>query len=98
MKYLLVKEKKVRSKVNLLELNRLILLSILKNSSISLLFRQNLYLKKRLSLFYPYKTRVKNRCIITNRSRSVFNKFRLSRLTLKFFLGQKKINGLRKVS
>lgn len=98
MKYLLTKEKKNRLKVKELELDRIVLISLMKNSKLPLFFRQYLYFNNKYKYFYPYKTIIKNRCNFTNRGRSVFIKFRMSRISLKRFLVNSKINGIKKTS
>jgi small subunit ribosomal protein S14 len=43
-------------------------------------------------------TRVKNICILTGRSKSIYKKFKLSRIQLKFFITEGLIPGLSKYS
>ncbi|EFJ06385.1 hypothetical protein SELMODRAFT_97235 [Selaginella moellendorffii] len=43
-------------------------------------------------------TRVRNRCIITGRSRSVYRKFRMSRICLREMAGRHELMGLYKAS
>lgn len=67
------------------------------------------YLDKVISLKYLFKhsdkkfknssiTKIKNKCLITGRNRSVLKKFRLSRMFLKNLGVSGYINGLRKAS
>ena len=44
------------------------------------------------------KVKISNNCIITGRSRSVYRKFRVSRLQIKYLSKGSKILGLRKAS
>jgi small subunit ribosomal protein S14 len=44
------------------------------------------------------KVRIKNRCIITNRSQSVYRDLRVNRTILKQFLGNDFLTGIRKSS
>lgn len=98
IKYLNLKDKIRRNKFFLIENERLRLKSIIYNRN----------LPKSLRFLYSVKlsglpkdasqTRIKNRCIITNRGQSVYRLFRLSRITLKEFIGLNRIAALRKSS
>ncbi len=80
------------------ELKRKILKSTIYNENVSLkekFFSQLLLsnLPKNSSV-----TRIKNRCVITGRSQSVYRKFKMSRIQIKTQLSKNNITGLRKIS
>ena len=80
MKYLLIKDKRRRILFTLYEKKRNFLYSIYQNFSIAkeirLLAYYNLLLLSRDSSI----TKIKNRCVLTNRPRSIYRHFGLSRL------------------
>jgi len=98
IKYQNFKDKIRRQKFLICENERLRIKSVLYNRS----------LPSNLRLFYVMKltalpkdgsqTRLKNRCVLTNRSQSVYRLFHLSRITLKEFVGLNYISGIRKSS
>jgi small subunit ribosomal protein S14 len=45
-----------------------------------------------------YKTQIKNRCIITSRSRSVISSYKISRLTFRLLASNGLLSGIRKSS
>ena len=95
IKYLNYKDKVRRQKFLFFESERLRLKSILYNRSLPSNFR----------LLYSYKlaalpkdasqTRLKNRCLITNRGQSVYRFFHISRITFKEFVSFNRISGIR---
>ena len=94
MRYLLIKDKKKRKIVNKNELKRLVLKSISYNLNLSENIREfswkNLNNMSKNSSFI----RVKNRCVFTNRSRFIFNKYKVSRITFKHLISLCEINGV----
>jgi len=95
-KYLIIKDFKRRKYVNKFEWKKKILKAFYHNHNLNLKFRQKIYfnilkLKKKTFL-----TRVKNICILTGKSHSIYKKFKLSRMSLRenlsvtFFTGMKK--------
>jgi small subunit ribosomal protein S14 len=98
IKYQNYKDKVRRQKFLMCENERLRVKSILYNRNLPFSFR----------LFYGMKlaalpkdgsqTRLKNRCLITNRGQSVYRFFHLSRITLKEFVGLNYLPGIRKSS
>ena len=97
-KYLNLKDKVRRNKFSHFENERLRLKSLVYN-------RQ---LPKQIRWFYSIKlsslpkdasqTRIKNRCLVTNRGQSVLRIFHLSRITFKEYIGLNRIAGIRKSS
>lgn len=98
IKYLNYKDKFRRLKFSYIENERLRLKSLLYNRSL----HQKHRLLYNLKLTYLSKdgsqTRLKNRCIITNRGQSVYRFFHISRITLKEFVGLNYISAIRKSS
>jgi len=93
----LIKKDQYRRKIFLKnELYRNILKIFLNKQNLSKQLRYKVFIR-----FWAYplegsKTRIKNRCVITGRSRSVFRKFHLSRLMFRKYATQGQILGLRK--
>lgn len=98
MKYLNFKDKKKRELVNKFEIEKIRVKSIIHNSKLPLSLRF-LYLQK-LSNFPKNAScaRIKNRCLVTCNSRSVYRFFRLNRSSLRELVGQNLINGIKKSS
>ena len=80
------------------ELKRLYLKSITLNQNVS----NNQRFKAQLNLSdlpkNSSKHRIKNRCVVTGRPKSVFKQFKLSRITLKQYALNGDIPGLKKIS
>jgi ribosomal protein S14 len=86
MKYLFLKDKRKRILYQAFEERRMFLKILVKNMQISsklrtLAYKQLISLPKDSSI-----TRIKNRCLITNRSKAVYRKFGLSRLMFRKYL------------
>ena len=86
MKYLLVKDKRRRILFSLYEKKRKFLYSIYQNFNMPKQLRliayfNLLFLSKDSSI-----TRIKNRCILTNRPRSIYKNFGLSRLMFRKYM------------
>jgi len=80
MKYLLIKDRRRRIIFHLYERSRNVLLAIVQNLSLSQIIRMEAY---RALIYLPRDssiTRIRNRCTLTGRSRSVYKQFGLSRL------------------
>jgi small subunit ribosomal protein S14 len=96
--HLAIKDKKKRLVFAKNEYKRLQLLAIANNMLLPIEVR----FKARLSLTELPRdgsiTRVRNRCVLTGRSRGVYSKFRLSRIKIRELMSQNKIPGLRKAS
>lgn len=98
MKSLLIKDYKRRILFNKYEKKKLILKVVLVNLSLDYKFREKAYKK---IILYPRNssiTRLRTRCIITNRARSVYKKFRLSRLTFQKLALKGFIPGVAKIT
>lgn len=98
MKYLNYKDSKRRINYLKIEPEYIRLKSIIYNRSlpktIQFFFIMKLF---RISKNYS-KIRIKNRCVITNRSQSIYRDFHLNRSTLKEFVGSDLLVGIRKSS
>ena len=98
MKTLLEKDKKRRYLTAKFEFKRLLLKYIVCNEFIDFYYRQHAqYLLNKLPK-NSSKVRIKNRCIISGRGKSVYRQFRVSRIVLKKFGLNGIIPGLRKAS
>nr|YP_009121375.1 ribosomal protein S14 [Thecamonas trahens]AJF36650.1 ribosomal protein S14 [Thecamonas trahens] len=98
MKKLVKKDIKLRKNFKKNELKRLYLKSITLNQNVS----NNQRFKAQLNLSdlpkNSSKHRIKNRCVVTGRPKSVFKQFKLSRITLKQYALNGDIPGLKKIS
>lgn len=98
MKYMLLKDRRRRILVASYEFRRLWLKSLYCDLSFSYDFRNYVYtqilnLSKNVS-----PARLRNRCVLTNRPRSIYRKFGLSRLMFRKYASQCKLVGVRKAS
>lgn len=98
MKYLNNKDLKIRTKILTTELEKLRLKAIFRENKLPSALR--FLLIQRLSMMSKKSSvcRVKNRCLVTNRGKSVYRDFLLNRSTLREYIGQDFIPGLRKSS
>lgn len=98
--YFRSKDKKVRAIAQRTEAYRCRFQFFLRNESLSATAKQRLTLSyaRTLGKCLPFSTRVRNRCVLTNRAGSVFRHFRLSRIMLKEFASQGLLAGVRKSS
>jgi small subunit ribosomal protein S14 len=96
MKYLLIKNKKLYKLFFKFELKRLQYKSIMLNARLPNYMRQRAltYINK-LNKNSSY-VNIKQRCFITNNSRSVLNHFKLSRIKLRLLISNNYVNGVKK--
>jgi ribosomal protein S14 len=86
MKYLLIKDKRRRILFSLYEKKRTFLYSIYQNFSIAKEIRLLAYFNLLVLARDSSITRIKNRCVVTNRPRSIYKKFGLSRLMFRKYI------------
>lgn len=98
MKYLKVKDSKTRKIVNNFELKKVLLKSFLKNREISLKLKEHVFLILKKFPNKSSKCKVNNRCVFSNRSKSVFKRYKLSRIFLKKLTSEIKLFGVYKKS
>jgi ribosomal protein S14 len=98
MKYLLLKDRRKRIVFSLYEKKRKFLLAIYQNLQVSIKLRYLAYTNLLLLSKESFITRVKNRCILTNRPRSIYKDFGLSRLMFRKYILQGKLIGVKKSS
>lgn len=80
------------------ELARLKYKSIIKNQSLPPGIRYKFILKLNKLSRNSSKTRIKNKCILTGRSRGVYSMFRLSRIKFRELASQGMLPGVKKAS
>ena len=80
------------------EVKRLLLKSMIKNMSLMPLFRKDMVLMLNKLPRNSSLTRVKNRCTITGRGKSIYRKFRMSRLTFRELANKGLLPGIKKSS
>ena len=94
LKYLKKKDIKNRKNYNFFEIKKLIYNSISKDLRLSVNIRERFLLKllnnkiKKISI-----TKINNRCILTNKSKNIYKKFKLSRICFLNSMENKKIIG-----
>src|SRR5690348_16665617 len=98
MKYLNYRDLKRRRKLYNNEIEQKRIKSIFKNRNISFSIRF-LYMQK-MSMFNrnSFPNRIKNRCLINNRNKSIYRDFKLNRISLRELASLGFINGLKKSS
>ena len=98
MKCLYIKDKNRRFAYFTVEKKKLILQYILHNLSFDVEIRTFAYTEL-VNLIKKYSnTKIRNRCILTNRARAVYRKFKISRLFFKKFALQGSLVGVKKAS
>lgn len=98
MKYLLLKDKRRRIVFSLYEKKRKFLLAIYQNLKLPIKLRYLAYTNLVVLTKESYITRIKNRCVLTNRARSIYRDYGLSRLMFRKYILQGKLIGLKKSS
>jgi ribosomal protein S14 len=98
MKILYTKDKNRRSCFTLLEKKKYILKYILNNLHFSKEIRQIAQCEL-TKLFNQYSiTYIKNRCVLTNRARAIYRKFKMSRIFFKQYALEGTLMGVKKAS
>ena len=82
-RYLIIKDFKKRFFVKKFEKKKKIIKVLYTNLNLNLNLRKNLFLKLLKLKNKTYFSKVKNICILTGKSHSVYKTFRLSRMTLR---------------
>ena len=98
MKILFIKDKNRRFSYLCIEKKKLILTYILQNLTIPLQIRIFARNEIQLLLQKNSSTKIKNRCILTNRARAIYKKFKISRVFFKKFALQGELVGVKKAS
>lgn len=98
MKTLFLKDKKRRILFQKAEKKRLVLKKIFSDLTLPKNLRMRAYYQLKTLPRDSSITRVRNRCLLTNRSRSIYRKFRLSRLTFRRLALNGELIGVRKSS
>lgn len=98
MKILYTKDKNRRGLFFQTEKNRIVLLYIIHNLNLPKEIRDFAYNHLKTISNISTLTKIKNRCVLSNRSRAVYRKFKLSRIFLKEYSLQGLIVGMKKAS
>ncbi len=98
MKNLYLKDKNRRNFYLKTEKNKLILKYFLNNLNINKNIREKAYSELLNWSSNASITKIHNRCIITNRGRGIYKKFKISRLFFKKNALEGNLNGIRKAS
>lgn len=98
MKYLIRKDKNKRNLFKKYEIKRKYLKYILNNKKITKYIRINAMLQMNKLPKNSSRIRIKNRCIITGRPKSIYRKFKMSRISLRNFAHNGLLTGILKSS
>lgn len=98
MKNLIEKDKKRRYLYAHYEKKYLILKYLSQNLNLPIKIRHKAQEKLSQLPLHGARTRIRNRCVLTGRGRSVYKKFRLSRLMLRQLALQGELVGVKKIS
>lgn len=96
MRYLFVKDRKRRILFNNLELKRLILKSITYNRRLPYYLREQLFIKLNKINKNSSISRIRNRCLFTNRSRFILTKYKITRHYFKLLVSKGYLSGISK--
>jgi len=98
MQVLYTKDKNRRHIYKRLEKKRLILNYIKSNLNLDYTIRNIAFFKLRKISLLSSVSKIKNRCVLSNRARAVYKKFRLSRIFFKKYALRGLIMGAKKAS
>lgn len=98
MRYLLIKNKKIYNLLYKNELKRLQFKSVIYNRKLPYYIRQVAIFKLSQLDSKTSVVSLRQRCFFTNRSRSVFNFFKIARMKLRLLISNNYVNGLKKSS
>jgi small subunit ribosomal protein S14 len=98
MKYQVAKDKAKRALVQRQEMRRLKHRFIIRNTKFPMSYRWHHCIKLSRLSRNGSKVRVKNRCILTGRAKSVHRQFKISRIALRELASMGLINGVMKSS
>ena len=98
MKNLIEKDKKRRYLYATYEKQYFILKYLVHNVNLPQSVRQEAQIKLEKLPYYGSKIRLRNRCVLTGRSRAVYKKFKLSRLMFRKLALSGEIIGVKKIS
>ena len=98
MKCLYIKDKNRRASYLKLEKKKIILQYIIQNLSLNFEIREFAYAELNNLIRFNTFTKIRNRCILTNRARAVYRKFKMSRLFFKKLALQGELIGVKKAS
>ena len=98
MQKLYIKDKKRRHMRNVLEKKELVIKYLITNKKTSDIIKKNIFLNLHRISNVITVTKICNRCVMTNRDRAVYKKFKLSRIFLKKHALSGDIMGVKKAS
>lgn len=98
MKYLILKDRRRRVIFSFYERKRRVLISLYKDQRLNPEFRQYIYNYLRELPRDSSLTRVRNRCVLTNRPRAVYRRFGISRIIFRHYAWRGQLIGVRKAS
>lgn len=98
MKTLKIKDQNNRFRYKILEKQKLVLKSIINNDNVLEKIRVKAYIKLQSLDKNTSVSRLKNRCVVTNRSRAIYKKFKISRLVFRRLALSGRLAGIKKAS
>lgn len=98
MKSLYIKDRNRRYIYSFLEKKIIILKSIVQNFNLNLSIRTFAYNEMVTLIKFNSNTKIRNRCVLSNRGRAVYRKFKMSRIFFKKYALQGDLVGIKKAS
>ena len=98
MKIIYIKDKNRRNLYKILEKKKIILNYIIRNLNLSKKLRYKAYILLIKIGEQNSITKIKNRCILSNRSKAIYRRFKLSRIFFKQYALKGSIMGVKKAS
>jgi ribosomal protein S14 len=98
MKSIFIKDRNKRNLYKIIEKKKIILNYILNNLKYSLDDRNYAYYHLKQICYFSNITKITNRCVLSNRSRAIYRKFKLSRIFFKQYALEGLLMGVKKAS
>ena len=98
MKTFYIKDKNRRISYLKIEKKNLVLQYIFNNLTMPLSLREEAYKQYVKFVYFNSVTKIRNRCLLTNRARAVYRKFKMSRIFLKEYALRGELMGVKKAS
>lgn len=98
MKYLILKDRRRRILFAFYEQRSNVFRAIRDNQNFSIKKRKKAYTTLNSFPRDAHLSRIRNRCVLTGRSRAIYRKFGLSRLRFRKFASEGILNGIKKAS
>lgn len=98
MKTFYIKDKNRRISYLNIEKKKIVLQYIFNNLTMPLSLREEAYKQYVKFVYFNSVTKIKNRCLLTNRARAVYRRFKMSRIFVKEYALRGELMGVKKAS